>query len=118
MVRGGPACARSCSIAISLGDKLFAETLNTNTRVASRRVCAHTHGGKPAASPASCGMCEEARPAGGSPGRLGLGLPPQTPRERRAGNRPRSGFGSPPGFTLRRFSLHFKGSIFVQPGEE
>ena len=27
VVRGGPACARSCSIAISLGDKLFLQKL-------------------------------------------------------------------------------------------
>ena len=46
----------------------------------------------------------------------GLG-PPAASWERHA-RRPRSRFGSPPGFTLHRFSPHFKGSIFVQPREE
>ena len=72
VVRGAPACARSCSLAISLRVKHFF-CRDTNT---------HTHTEEASGIPAaSCEICEETRPAGGSPGRLGAwSLPRRLPR--------------------------------------
>lgn len=47
-----------------------------------------------------------------------LGLPPQQTPGKSGAFKPHSRFYSPPGFTLHRFSPHFKGSIFVQTREE
>lgn len=71
VVRGAPACTTSCSLAISLRGK---HSFCRNFKHKHTHVYTHTHTHTEEASripAASCEMCEEARPAGGSPGRLG-----------------------------------------------
>lgn len=77
----------------------------------------HTHRESQLQRAGSCEMCEEKQPARWVTMKAGALASQQTPWKRKA-FKPHSRFYSSPGFTLHRFSQHFKGSIFVQPREE